>query len=456
MILKLVDELKEEDVLAKEVTQRDSILYKSGKVISEDVIKKIKSLGIGFVYIEGKPGKDELIRQYKIELENSLQTSISDDEKITFLIKEKVSAEDIFSFYEKINDINVKKNYIDYCFKDFSDNIFNFFLKKIRHGIEPEIVLYILDYLEKNIKNINAESIITLYKNSNAEVVEKVKNILKNNYSLRQLYDLKKRLELKNEKYDFFDKDVNFNLMPHKSFWDIRIMVVSKNTVEHNILKSYLENLEMNVKYCEPDKAYDLISSFDPYIIFFDFDRIKNPLNKFLSVSNEFYKKIFFIISSSADIKLLKKTMRAGADYFLKKPYSLPKIQTYLSKAVKNGKLIEQLDLSNNLLKVDIRYFGYKIKKFDFYGELSAMTTDEINEPVLNNIQIDKFYFFDMQNLDSIDMSGVRFLLKVKDVVKQKTAELYLLNCSDKILEQMGNYSNHVNIVESWEKAIWV
>ncbi|MFA5478528.1 MAG: STAS domain-containing protein [Candidatus Muiribacteriota bacterium] len=455
MILKPLSELKHGDFIAKNIVNKDSILFKEGKEVTDDIISKLKSLNVKYVYVAGEPEKKDIIKQYFIELENKFETDVKDCEKIEYLMGEKEKPEKLTAFFNLIEDVEKKKRFIDYCFNYFSDEIFNFFLKAIRMGESAIISLYIIDLLDKKIREVNIESVVSLYNSTNAQLADKITRLLKKNFTLRQLYMLKKRLEEKNETYDFFNKDINFSIMPPKYFWDVKILIVSTEPSQHILLKGFLESLEMNVKSIDFEDIDVQIDSFNPHLVLVDLDNYPNSASIFTGISNKYQDKIYLVLSSSVNKELLAEVSRAGATYFIKKPYSLPKIQNYLSTAVKDGKVIKQLSTSNNLLTVYIKNLGNKIKKFDFSGELTGFTIDEIGKELVYYIKNDKYYFFDMQNIAKVDMSGIRFFMKLKEDINSKLSELFIINCCDNLKKEFGTYSNVLNFAESWEEQLW-
>ncbi len=456
MILKFLENIETGDVLARDILVNDSVYYSKGREIAEDVINRVRDLGITYVYVEGEPAEDDLIRQYMVEIKGEVpDEDMSSDEKFSYLIEKKVEKKKLFELYPFVSEREVKEGFISYVAEEKDDNTINFFLRTLRTSTDSQLKSHILNILGKWVDGSNVMSFVSLVSDDDRNIAYIAGDILKERFSLRQLYELKKKLEDKGEVYDFFRNRINFSLMSPMHFWDKKVVIVTNTPEKHMLLKTYLENLEMIVEVTDYEQRESVFGEFSPYIFIFDFDGQDNALDLFRVSASEYSDRIFFILSSYVDKKLFWETTNSGASYFIRKPYSLPRIQRYLTSALQNGKLLSVLNTSNRLLKIEIKYFGDNIKKMDFFGELIGMTVQEIEGGMEPFISASKYYFFDMANVIRLDTQGIRFILKKKDDILNMDAQLFIMNYTKDIEKELMLYANQLDFVNSWEEAVW-
>jgi len=455
MILKHIDTIEENEIIAKNIQKDASILFNAGKEFNSDVREKLKELGFQYLYVEGEPTTEEKFFSIFYEIENEVETEEHIDEKIDFLIENKVDNSKILSIFQKLHDIEAKKKIIDYSFKDFSDEVMNFSLRTLKTSDDIGLLSALFEHLQEKIDKDNLANMISLLDEGSHFVKSRMKTLFKKRFSLRELYDLDCRLKEKGQCYDFFQKDLNFSIMPPRHFWDTKVMIFSYRPDEHRILKAYLENLEMQVyleKYADFEKK---ILQKNPHIILLDFDGSKETKDFFERINHSYKDRIIMITTSSIDKEAFLSTIRKGASYFIKKPYSLPKIQNYLTFLIKNGKILESFSSPNDRLKVEIRHFGKNTRKFDFTGEITSYTAGQIQNNVYKYLSLNNYFFYDMANVVRIDSAGVNFLLKSYDITTDSDNDLFICNVSDEIRQGLQGFSQKLVFIDKWEELVW-
>ncbi|MCK9224810.1 MAG: STAS domain-containing protein [Candidatus Muirbacterium halophilum] len=455
MILKLIDEVLENEVLNRDVEFNGSILFKSGKELSKQMLAKLKEQSVPFIYVDGEPDDNQKIRQYIMEIKSDFNEFSTAKEKIDYLIQKQISTAEFMELFPFIKDFNLKKDITNYFKENFNYEIFNYIIKNIKLVNDSKSNALFMDIIEEKCDKDNIDIVVGLLDSNDSAVKNRVKKIIKNKLSLRKLYEIKNKFKKNGHQSDFFEKEINFLLMPPKYFWDKKIMIFSTLIEKHIILKSYLENLETIVMLTDYNDFDNKILKHKPYIIIFDLDDDLNNLEVFKQCSHKYEDIIYFILSSKVDKKLFWEATNNGANYFIKKPYSLPKIQTYLSTVIQHGKIIGSYITSNKLLKLDFKNFGNDIKKIDFFGDLIGFTVDEVSDYIAVQIKNQRYYFFDFANLTKIDSAGIRFLLKLKDVTEKSDSELFFLNCNSDVEKEIFTYNNILIMADKWEEVIW-
>jgi|GEM_PF-4877834 len=455
MILKHIDTIEENEIIAKNIQKDSSVLYNAGKEFNTDVKEKLKNLGFEFIYVEGEPTKEEKVFSIFYEIENGLESKESVKDKVDFLIENDVENSRILSLFQDLHDVEVRKKIIDYSFRNFSDEVMNFSLRTLKTTDEVSILSELFEHLQEKIDKKNLANMISLLDEGSGFVKSRMKTLFKNRFSLRELYDLDCRLKKKGECYDFFRKELNFSIMPPRHFWDTKVMIFSYRPQEHKILKAFLENLEMKVfleKYSDFEKK---ILQENPHIILLDFDGSKETKGFFDRINRSYKDRIILITTSLVDKDTFLSTIREGASYFIKKPYSLPEIQNYLTYLIKNGKVLDVFSTANERLKVELRHFGKNTRKFDFTGEITSYTAGEIENNIYNYLKFNNYFFYDMANVVRVDSAGVNFLLKSYDMTSNHNNDLFICNVSDNIKEELQGFSQKLVFIDEWEELVW-